>query len=267
MVIDNLRQDLRYAVRSYAKAPAFTLAILATLALGIGASTAIFSMVNAIVFRPLPLPASDRLVFATEVNARAKNSSISVSFPNYLDWRARAHSFETLALTREEPLTLTGGDEARRIRARRVTGNFFRVVGVAPALGRSLSDEDDRPGSAPAVVISDGFWQTAFGGAPSILGRPVTLDGTSYAIVGVMPAGFQYLRPYDAVVSIAPVAGSRVVLSPGNHNGYNATGRLKPGISVEQANRELMAIASALETEHTATNTAITTHAELLGDR
>ena len=267
MLLDNLRQDLRYALRSYAKAPSFALAILATLALGIGASTAIFSMVNGILFRPLPLPAPDRLVFATEVSARPNGNSISVSWPNYLDWRARAHSFEGLADAREEPLTLTGIDEARRIRARRVTGNFFRVIGVAPAIGRSLADDDDRASAAPVVIISNGFWKTAFGGDQAILGRLVMLNGTSYAIVGVMPATFEYLRPYDAFVSMGPVSGTQQLLSRGNHNGYNAIGRLKPGVTVDAADRELASIAAALEKEYPATNTAVTTHVELLGDR
>jgi putative ABC transport system permease protein len=267
MLLDNIRQDVRYAVRSFVKAPAFAIAILTTLALGIGASTAIFSMVNGILFRPLPLPEPDRLVYATETSVQSKGASISVSWPNYLDWRARARSFEALADTREEPLTLTGNDDARRIRARRVTGNFFRVIGVAPTLGRSLSDDDDRASAAPVVIISDGFWHTAFGGDPAILGRPLTLNGVSYAVVGIMPAGFEYLRPYDAFVSIGPFAGSPQLLRRGNHNGLNAVGRLKPGVTVGAAGRELAAIAAALEKEYPATNTGITAHAELLGDR
>jgi len=267
MFLDNLSQDLRYAVRSYAKAPSFTVAILATLALGIGASTAIFSLVNGILFRPLPLPTPDRLVFATEVSARSKGNSISVSWPNYLDWRARAHSFEELADTREEPLTLTGSEEARRIRARRVTGNFFRVIRVAPAMGRGFSDDDDRPSAVPVAIISDEFWKTAFAGDPSILGRPVTLSGTAYTIVGVMAPHFEYLRPYDAFVSMGPFAGTRQLLSRGNHNGLNAVGRLKPGVTVDAADRELASIAAALEKEYPATNSAVTTHVELLGDR
>ena len=147
-------------MRSYVKAPSFAIVILATLALGIGASTAIFSMVNGILLRPLPLPDPDRLVFANEINANEQTASRR-PWPNYLDWRARAHSFETLAARRNDsPQTLTGIDQARRIRARRVTGNFFRAIGVAPALGRDLTDDDDRPNAAPAVIVSDGFWQT-----------------------------------------------------------------------------------------------------------
>ena len=145
MSFDNLLQDLRYAVRSYAKAPSFTLTILLTLALGIGASTAIFSMVNAILLRPLPLPDPDTLMYANEINANMDRRTMSVSWPNYLDWRARAQSFTALALTREEPLTLTGVDRAQRLRARRVTGNFFTAVGVAPLIGRNLTDDDDTP--------------------------------------------------------------------------------------------------------------------------
>src|SRR3954452_24092891 len=127
MLVDHLRQDLRYALRSYAKSPSYALIMLITLALGIGASTAIFSMVNGILLRPLPLPDPDRLVFATEINVNEKSRPISTSVPNYSDWRARTRSFEALALSNDSPQTLTGLDQARRIRARRVSGNFFRA--------------------------------------------------------------------------------------------------------------------------------------------
>src|SRR5262249_29246459 len=140
---DNLVQDVRYALRSCAKAPSFTIAVLATVALGIGASTAIFSMVNGVLIRPLPLPDPDRLVYATEVDPHG--GSISVSWPDYLDWRARTRSYDALSLSREEPMTLTGLDGAQRIRTRRVTGSFFQALGVAPAIGRTLNDQDDRP--------------------------------------------------------------------------------------------------------------------------
>ena len=160
MFVDHLRQDLRYAVRSYAKSPSYALIMLITLALGIGASTAIFSMVNGILLRPLPLPDPDRLLFATEINVIDKSRAISTSVPNYVDWRARARSFEALALSNDAPQTLTGVDQARRIRARRITGNFFRTVGVAPAIGRDFTDDDDRPNTAAAVILSDGFWKT-----------------------------------------------------------------------------------------------------------
>ena len=265
--IDNLTQDVRYAVRSYVKAPSFAIAILATLALGIGASTAIFSMVNGILLRPLPLPDPDRLVFATEINVNEKSRTISTSVPNYLDWRARTHSFETLALSNDSPQTLTGLDQARRIRARRITANFFRAVGVRPALGRDFTDDDDRANAAPTVIVSDGFWKSALGGDPSIVGRLVTLNQIAHTVVGVMPQGFEYLRPYDAFVSMAPIAGSRNILSRGNHNGFAAVGRLEPGVTVDDARRELTTIAAQLEREYPATNTGVGVLTERLADR
>ena len=265
LAIDNLTQDVRYAVRSHVKAPSFAIAILATLALGIGASTAIFSMVNGILLRPLPLPDPDRLVYATEINK--KSQPISTSVPNYFDWKDRARSFETLALSNDSPQTLTGLDQARRIRARRITANFFRAIGVRPALGRDFTDDDDRANAAPAVIITDGFWKSALGGDPSIVGRLVTLNQVAYTIVGVMPPGFEYLRPYDAFVSMAAIAGSRNILSRGNHNGFAAVGRLKPGLTVEDARRELTAIAAQLESEYPATNTGIGVVTERLADR
>src|SRR5262245_61609206 len=142
MLLESIWQDVRYAARSYAKAPTFTFIMLTTLALGIGASTAIFSMVDAILLRPLPFAAADRLIWLNQVNPRG--NLMSVSWPDFLDWRARVHTFEgRLAAGRTSPFTLTGRNEARRIDGRRVTANFFDVLGVHAAIGRAFTDRDD----------------------------------------------------------------------------------------------------------------------------
>ena len=269
MSLDNLVQDVRYAVRSYVKASSFALTILFTLALGIGASTAIFSMVDGILLRPLPLHDPDTLVYATEVNAgdgRAERT-ISVAWPNYLDWRARAKSFAALALTREEPLTLTGVERAQRLRGRRVTGNFFALIGVSPAMGRGFTDSDDKPNAAPVALVSSGFWRTQLAGDSAALGHVLTLDGTAYTVVGVLPAGFEYLRPYDVFVAMGPIAGSRDITDRGNHNGFSALGRLKPGVTMATADAELRAIAAALEREYPNSNSAVTVRTDRLADR
>ena len=267
MSLDNLLQDVRYAVRSYVKAPSFTLTILFTLALGIGASTAIFSMVNGILLRPLPLPDPDSLVYANEVNAGGRDRTISIAWPNYLDWRARAHSFSGLALTREEPMTITGVDRAQRLRARRVTGNFFAVLGVSPAIGRSFVDDDDKPNASGVALLSAGFWQTQMAGDPAAIGRVLQLDGTAYTIVGVMPAGFEYLRPYDVFVAMGPIAGSGNLTDRGNHNGFSALGRLKPGVALAAADAELRGISEVLEREYPNSNAAIRARTDRLADR
>jgi putative ABC transport system permease protein len=266
MSLDNLRQDVRYAVRSYVKAPSFTMTILMTLALGIGASTAIFSMVNGILLRPLPLPDPDTLVYANEVNVEG-DRTISVAWPNYLDWRARAHAFAALALSREEPMTLTGVDRAQRLRARRVTGNFFTAVGVAPALGRGFTDTDDAPDAPPVALVSAGFREAQMGGDRPVLGRVLTLDGTAYTVVGVMPAGFEYLRPYDVFVSMGPIAGTQNITDRGNHNGFTALGRLKPGVALATADAELRTIAAGLEREYPNSNSAVSVVTDRLADR
>jgi len=264
-MIESIWQDVRYAVRSYAKAPAFTIAVVATLALGIGASTAIFSLVHGILIEPLPLPEPERLVWINETGR--DGSFISTSYPNYLDWREREHSFESLALSREEPLTLTGFDRARRIRARRVTGNFFQTLGIAPAFGRALTDDDDKASAAPVVIVTDGFWHTTLGADPAAVGRIVQLDQTAYTIVGVLPAGFEYLRPYDAFVSIAPSVNTPYLKFRGNHNGFYALGRLRPGVTVDAADREMRALSADLEREHASTNSGVGSRAMLLQTR
>jgi putative ABC transport system permease protein len=265
MFLDNLRRDLLYAIRSYARAPSFTLVILTTLALGIGASTAIFSMVNGILLQPLPLPQPDRLVYVNETNA--KGATISVSWPNFLDWRARAQSFESLADSREESFTVTGNDRAQRLRGRRVTGNFFHVLGVSTALGRGFSDEDDRPNTPPVVILSDAYWRTQLGADPGIIGQPLRLDDVPHTIAGVLPRDFEYVRPYDLFTPMGPIAASQQVLERGNHAGFYALGRLKPGVTLEAAGAEMRAIAASLEREYPNTNTGIGVMAERLGDR
>ncbi|HEV2984154.1 MAG TPA: ADOP family duplicated permease [Vicinamibacterales bacterium] len=270
MFLDNLKQDLRYALRSYAKAPSFTVVILTTLALGIGASTAIFSLVNGILLQPLPLPDPDRLVYATEIDG--KGDAISVSWPNYLDWRARARSFQFLALSRDEPMTLTGSDRAQRLRAGRVTGNLFSALGVSPVIGRALTDDDDRPDAAPAAVLTDAFWRSQMSADPGILGHTLKLDGVSYTIVGVMPRSFEFPRfdfprAHDLFVSMATMAASRNLVDRGNHNGFSALARLAPNVTLEVAASELQTIAAALEHEYPNTNAAVGVRTERLVDR
>ena len=264
-MFETIWNDVRYAARSYAKTPTFTLAVLTTLALGIGASTAIFSMVNAILLQPLPLNEPDHLVYANEVNAKLVR--ISTSWLNYRDWRQRARSFEHLALTRDEPEALSGVDRPQRLRGRRVTGNFFQALGVRPALGRALTDDDDRPGAPLTAVITDGFWRAQFGADPSVVGRTLILNERPATVVGILPRGFEFLRPYDLFVSMGPIADSPGLNQRGNHTGFYAVGRLRSGVSVESADRELRNIAAQLEREHPDTNTNISVRAEPLADR
>jgi len=265
MFLDNFRADLRYAIRSYAKAPSFTLIILTTLALGIGASTAIFSMVNGILLQPLPLQDPDRLLYITEVNPRG--ALMTVSWPNYLDWRARSRSFDLLACSREEAYTLTGTERAQRLNGRHVTGNFFQVLGVSPAIGRGFTDDDDRPNTAALAILSDAYWRTKLGANPSVVGQTIKLDEVAHTIVGVMPRDFQYMRPYDVFTSMGPSSGTGELLDRGNHNGFHALGRLRAGVTVESASSELRTIAAALELEYPNTNSGITVRVNRLADR
>jgi hypothetical protein len=204
LTLDNFRQDLRYAWRSYAKAPAFTLLVMTTLALGIGASTAIFSIVNGILLKPLPFPEPARLMWINELNPAGV--AMSVSWPNYLDWKARAHSFEMLAASRHAAFTWTGTAQSQRLDGRRVTAEFFRVLGVAVAAGRPFAARDDAAGAEPVAIVSHQFWRRQLAGDPATIGRALTLDGRAFTIVGILPDGFRYLRNYDVFVAMGPFA-------------------------------------------------------------
>jgi hypothetical protein len=240
VTLDHLRQDVRYASRAARRTPGFTALVVVTLALGIGASTSIFSIVNGILLRPLPLRDPDRLLWVNEATRRGE--TISVSWMNYLDWRARARSFDGLAASRPATFNLTSAGQARRLTGRTVTSNFFAVVGMQPALGRAFTDADERGGAPGVAVISHELWQRQLNADADVLGRTLMLTGQAYTVVGVLPAGFRYLRPYDLFVNMGPIAGAQWATERENHQGFVVVGRLRDGVMGDAASSELREI-------------------------
>jgi putative ABC transport system permease protein len=265
MTLDSLLQDARYAARAAVKAPGFTLLVVLTLALGIGASTAIFSIVNGVLLRPLSLREPDRLLWISEANGRG--DVISASWMNYVDWRARAHAFDGMAASRGSSLDLTGIGQARRITGRMVTGNFFQTLGAQPSLGRVFGDADERPGADRVAIVSDEFWRRQLNGDRDVLGRTLTLDGKPHTIVGVLPAGFRYLRSYDVFTALGGITGEPWLADRGNHQGFVAIGRLRPGVTREAAFSELQQIEADLTRSHPDTNADLSVVVEPLAAR
>jgi predicted permease len=228
-------RDLRYAARLLLSKPGFTLVAVLTLALGVGATTAIFSVVNAVLLRPLPYPEADRLVYVGQQYRGELNGS---GEPKFLFWRGQSRSFEALACYSQyggAGSNLAGGREAEHVRGVRVSEDFFRVLGVYPMLGRAFTHEEDTPGGAGVVILSDGLWQRGFGGDRGILGKTVTLDDKPVTVVGVMPPQFRF----DADLFVPMRARE------GNNVDPNAevVGRLKPGVTLREAQAELKVIA------------------------
>ena len=265
LTLDHLRHDLRCAWRTTTRKPGFTALVVLTLALGVGASTAIFSIVNGVLLRPLPLRDPDRLLWINEANRRG--DTISVSWMNYVDWRARARTFDTLAASRPATFTLSGAGQARRLEGRTVTSNFLTALGTQPAIGRGFSEADERPGAAGVAVISHELWQRQFNGDPEVLGRTLMLSANPYTVVGVLPAGFRYLRPYDLFVALGPIAGAEWLLDRGNHQGFVVIGRLRNGISADAASSELRQIEQDLVREYMASASGLSVVTEPLASR
>src|SRR5438067_7625615 len=197
-----LQQELRYALRVLAKQPAFTFIAVLPLALGIGANTAIFSIINSVLLRPLPYPNADRIMVLNETSGPGQD--FSVALPDYFDWRNDNTLFEHLAVTHKESRNLSGipGREAERVSCVSVTLNFFKVVGLAPQLGRIFTEEEDRVGAPPVVVISDRLWQRAFNRDPRVLGRSVNLHDQNFTVIGVMPPQMRSPQESDAWFSM-----------------------------------------------------------------
>lgn len=235
-------QDIRYAARALRKSPGFTAVAIITLALGVGANTAIFTIVNAVMLRPFAFADSDRLVRIWESNPERGWPTFSASHPNFLDWRAQAKSVEGLAATTGASFALTSNQGAEIVRGASVSADFLPVLGVSPALGRNFREEEDRPGgNTRLTIVSDRFWHRQFGGDPLILGRTLKLNGTDYAVVGILPASFSWGTNLDLLVPLAPDPAR----SRGDHR-LTVIGRLKPDATVDQAQTELATIAAAL---------------------
>jgi putative ABC transport system permease protein len=249
--------DLRYAIRALARTPGFTLAVVLTLALGIGVNSAIFSVVYGVLLRPLPYASPDRLVVL--YGRYPQFGRTSTSLPDFQDWRARSHSFEQLAARHQGSFILTGDGEPERVIADRVTSNFFATLGVRPVLGRAFQPDEDRMGGDDRVVVlSDGYWQRRFGGDPRIVGREIQLSGRPWTVVGIAPRGFRYGRDVDLW---APTRADTTM--PRRAEYLDVIGRLKPGVTVAQASADVAAVMRQLAEQYPATNGRITS--EVIG--
>ena len=259
--MDSLLQDLRYALRTLRRTPAFTLAAVLTLALGIGATTTIFSVVHAILLRPLPYERPEELVTVWETVRRETVERRTVSYPNFEDWRRQSQAFELMAAVSDETVTLTGGQEAERLETELVSASYFRLLGARTAIGRTFTAaEDATPGGPTVAVLSNALWQRSFGGAPDVVGRTLTLNGQPTTIVGIMPAGFRGLSDDDTDLWVPftnppGVPGYAENLRERGDRWLQVVARLKPGVSLERAQAEMGAIARRLEAPYPNDNT------------
>ena len=268
-----LWQDVRYGLRTMRGNVGFTAVAVVALALGVGANTAIFSIVNAVLLRPLQYPNADRIVAIQELNREGRR--VQVTPANFLDWREQATVFEHLAAIYARTSNLASGGEAERIDLAMTSANFFEVFGVRPAAGRFFTPDEEKAGHAPVVVIGRGLWQRRFGGDPGVVGRSVTLDGRSYTVVGVAPEGFRYPDRTEAWVppfSRVPTTHEQMDVERARGFGFlSAVGLLKPGATLEAARAEMEAITSRLRQQYPESNNrrfnrVVTLHAHLVGE-
>jgi putative ABC transport system permease protein len=245
-----LIKDLRYAVRSLLKHPGFAIIAVITLALGIGANTAVFSLVNAVLLKPLPFPEPDRLVLVWEdMSSIGSPQNLSDSAPGtYADWRAQQSVFDDMALLNWRPLNLTGDGEPEKIPSYGVTANFCSLLGIQPAIGRSFTTDEDKPGGAKVAILSHGLWQRRYGGERGTLGRDILLNGDKYTVIGVMPAGFQFLQG-DVGVWV-PAALTPEQLADHDNHYVTVVARLKPGVTPEQAHADIKTITQRIAHDH-----------------
>jgi putative ABC transport system permease protein len=267
--ISNLWQDARYGARMLRKNAGFTMVIVLTLALGIGANTAIFSVVSAVLLQPLPYKDSGRLVQVWEKNPKRGFPQFSVSPPDFLDWKEQNHSFEQMAAIVGGDYTLTGVGEPSRLHGVDVSTNLFSLLETQVQLGRDFLPGEDKPGAAPVVIISNELWQGRLGGDPNVLGKTLILDSKPCTIVGVMPPGFHY--PDEDVELWTPLILDERALAGRGAHWISVVARRKSNVSLEQAQAEMDTIASRLEQQYPQSNngwgvTLVPLRTELVGD-
>ena len=256
-LLDDFLQDLRYASRTLRSTPAFTMAAVLTLALGIGATTAIFSAVDGVVLKPLPFSHSERLVRLYQNDRRHGLPRSDVAPGNFADWHARASAFDAMAVAEPYGLVYSGPEGEEQIRNWNVTRDFFRVLEAKPALGRVFGTEEYEPGAPLTLVLTYASWQTRFGGDPAIVGRKITIDHAPATIIGVLPRDFSYLGTRTPQEMYAPKVLDTIELRLRGSAWYNAVARLKPGVTVAQGAADMDRVASQLEHEYPATNARI----------
>jgi len=260
--VDTLIQDLRFGLRTLAKHPGFTIVAIITLALGIGATTAMFSVVDGVLLAPLPYPNPNRVMILFETSSSF--NEMSVSYPNFLDWQRQSRSFSGLAAYRDDSFNFAAPGGAERASARMVSDNFFKVLGVFPALGRGFTPQDNRFGAAPTAILSYNFWQRQFGGKPGVLGRTITMDDQNYTVIGVLSKDFWFLDRRDVYV---PIGIYHKLWSQNRQSRSNTrvVGRLKPGVTVGQAQAEMTGIAERLRQEYPKDNAGVGINVKPIG--
>lgn len=252
-MITDLWQEVRFGVRMLRKQPGFAVIAVLTLGLGIGANTAIFSIVNAVLLRPFPYQAPEQLVLVQEGGAASRGNGFSPSYPNFVDWRAQNTALASIAAVRgNESFNFTSASEPERVPGRLVSAEFLSTLGIKPLIGRDFRAEDDRAGAAPTVILSYGFWQRRFGNDPKVIGKQLTLNLQSYTIIGVTPANFQYGEQSDVTVPIGLQAER--FKDRGRDPGTDVVARLKPNVTLQQAATDLNLVAERLEQQYPATN-------------
>jgi len=250
--------NIRYALRQLRKNPGFALTAILTLAIGIGATTAIFSLVYTVLLRPLPFPQPDRLTWLTQQDHSLPGTiAESLSYPDYFDWRAQNHTFTGIASYRGASVTLQKDGQPQLLNAQSISSNFFQVIGVSPMLGRSFRWEEEKPGNR-AVVLSYALWQSAFGSDKSIIGNSIRLGDHEYTVAGVMPESYQFLFDTPApqlFLSLAEESsGTDPITAQRGDDGIHIIGRLKPGVTVPQAQADLSIIAANIAKQYPDTN-------------
>jgi putative ABC transport system permease protein len=248
-------QDLRYGVRMLAKDPAFTAIAILTLGLGIGANTAIFSVVDAVLLKRLPYPDSARLMIVYE--KQATTGEMSVAWPNFADWRNQIHAFESVAAARQDTFTLTGLGSAARVAAAQVTPAFFPLLGVVPRTGRTFTDAEDVAGATPVVMLTESFWRAYFGSDPNAVGKSIVLDSISYTVIGVLPGELKYFPQAQVYVPLGQFSHSHGMDTRGNHQGIRCLALLRKGASAAQAQAELNTTMAALEKQYPISNAGV----------
>src|SRR5262245_41654877 len=243
--------DLRFALRQLVKNPGFTVIAVLTLALGIGANTAMFSLLNTLLFRALPYPQSTQLVGVFRTSPHSQSWPHSPG--NFSDYREQNNVFERLAAYRRSSYNISESDQVtERLDGMRVTEDFFPALGVQPANGRVFTPEEDQPGADPVIVLSDRFWMRRFGGDTNVIGRVVRLDGQSVTVIGVMPPGFDHPLLLGTVDLWRPMGFTAEQRRSRGNNYLQMMGRLKPGVSVKRADAEMKTVAARLGKEYPA---------------